>query len=52
MMFCVLILLHFQTQILQLTMAAHMLHRFSVGSVALLSFGKLIWYSALAFAGA
>src|ERR1035437_10132811 len=29
--FCVLILLHFQTQILQLTMAAHMLHRFSVG---------------------
>lgn len=50
--FCVLVLLHFQTQILQLTMAAHMLHRFSVGSVALLSFGKLIWYSALALAGA
>ena len=49
--FCVLILLHFQTQILQLTMAAHMLHRYSVGSVALLSFGKLAWYSALAFAG-
>ena len=50
--FCVLILLHFQTQILQLTMAAHMLHRYSVGSVALLSFGKLISYSALALAGA
>jgi O-antigen/teichoic acid export membrane protein len=51
-MFCVLILLYFQTQILQLTMAAHMLHRFSVGSVAMLSYGKLIWYSALAFEGA
>jgi O-antigen/teichoic acid export membrane protein len=50
--FCVLILLHFQTQILQLTMAAHMLHRFSVGSVALLSIGKLILYSMLALAGA
>jgi O-antigen/teichoic acid export membrane protein len=51
-LFCVLILLYFQTQILQLTMAAHMLHRYSVGSVAMLSYGKLIWYSALAFAGA
>lgn len=50
--FCVLILLHFQSQILQLTLAGHMLHRFSVGSVALLSFGKLIWYSVLALAGA
>lgn len=49
--FVFLILLHFQTQIFQLTMAAHMLHRFSVGSVALLSLGRLIWYSALAFAG-
>lgn len=50
--FCVLILLHFQTQVLQLTLAAHMLHRFSVGSVAMLSFGKLVWYSALLTAGA
>jgi O-antigen/teichoic acid export membrane protein len=50
--FCVLVLLHFQTQILQLTMAAHMLHRFSVGSVAMLAFGKLIAYSGLALAGA
>jgi O-antigen/teichoic acid export membrane protein len=33
-------------------MAAHMMHRFSVGSVAMLSYGKLIWYSALALAGA
>jgi O-antigen/teichoic acid export membrane protein len=49
--FCVLVLLHFQSQILQLTLAGHMLHRYSVGSVAMLSFGKLIWYSLLAFAG-
>jgi O-antigen/teichoic acid export membrane protein len=47
----VLVILHFQSQILQLSMASHMLHRFSVGSVAMLSFGKLIWYSALAATG-
>jgi O-antigen/teichoic acid export membrane protein len=52
LMFCVLVLLYFQTQILQLTMAAHMQHRYSVGSVAMLSYGKLICYSALALAGA
>jgi O-antigen/teichoic acid export membrane protein len=50
--FCLLILLYFQTQVLQLTMAAHMLHRFSVGSGAMLSLSKLLCYSALAFAGA
>jgi O-antigen/teichoic acid export membrane protein len=50
--FSLLILLYFQTQILQLTMAAHMMHRFSVGSVAMLSYGKLVWYSALALSGA
>jgi O-antigen/teichoic acid export membrane protein len=49
---CVLVLLHFQSQILQLSMASHMLHRFSVGSIAMLSFGKLAWYAALAVAGA
>jgi O-antigen/teichoic acid export membrane protein len=49
---CVLVILHFQSQILQLSMASHMLHRFSVGSIAILSFGKLVWYSALAAAGA
>ncbi|MDP9009205.1 MAG: lipopolysaccharide biosynthesis protein [Pseudomonadota bacterium] len=48
---CVLVILHFQSQILQLSMASHMLHRFSVGSIAILSFGKLIWYSLLAAAG-
>jgi O-antigen/teichoic acid export membrane protein len=49
---CLLIILHFQNQILQLSMSSHMLHRFSVGSTAILSFGKLIWYSLLAAAGA
>jgi O-antigen/teichoic acid export membrane protein len=49
---CVLVILHFQSQILQLSMASHMLHRFSVGSIAMLSFGKLLWYSGLAAAGA
>jgi O-antigen/teichoic acid export membrane protein len=48
---CVLVILHFQSQILQLSMASHMLHRFSVGSIALLSFGKLVWYSVLAALG-
>jgi O-antigen/teichoic acid export membrane protein len=48
---CLLVILHFQSQILQLSMASHMLHRFSVGSIAMLSFGKLLWYSALAAAG-
>jgi O-antigen/teichoic acid export membrane protein len=50
--FCGLILLFSQTQILQLTLAAHMLHRFSVGSVAMLAYIKLILYAALALAGA
>jgi O-antigen/teichoic acid export membrane protein len=48
---CILVILHFQSQILQLSMASHMLHRYSVGSVAMLSFGKLASYSALAAAG-
>lgn len=49
---CILVILHFQSQILQLSMASHMLHRYSVGSIAMLSFGKLLWYSGLAAAGA
>jgi O-antigen/teichoic acid export membrane protein len=50
--FSLIILLYFQTQVLQLTLAAHMLHRFSVGSVAILSIAKLIGYSVLAARGA
>ena len=42
--FSVLLLLHFQTQILSLSLASHMLHRFSVGAFTILSMGKLIGY--------
>lgn len=45
--FCVLILLHFQVRILQLALGSHMLHRYSVGSTAILSFIKLAIYGAL-----
>lgn len=45
--FCVLVLIHFQSRILQLTLASHMLHRFSVGSMAVLSAGKLVAYLVL-----
>ena len=34
MIFCLLVLLHFQARILQLSLAAHMLQRYSVGSMA------------------
>jgi O-antigen/teichoic acid export membrane protein len=44
LLFCVLILLHFQSRILQLTLASHMLHRYSVGSMVILSAGKLVAY--------
>jgi O-antigen/teichoic acid export membrane protein len=46
-LFSILVLLHFQLTILQLTMASHMLHRFSVGATSILSSGKLMAYVAL-----
>lgn len=49
--FAVLIVLHFQARILQLSLASRMLQRYSVGSMAVLSVGKLIGYSALAWWG-
>jgi O-antigen/teichoic acid export membrane protein len=49
--FSVLLILHFQTQILALSFASHMLHRFSVGSVAILSIGKLLGYCVLLYLG-
>jgi O-antigen/teichoic acid export membrane protein len=45
--FGVLVLFHFQSRILQLSLASHMLHKYSVGSTALLSIAKLIGYGAL-----
>lgn len=49
---CVLALLHFQARILQLSLASHMLHRYSVGSLAILAIIKLAAYSILAHQGA
>jgi len=45
--FCLLVLLHFQAGILQLSLAAHMLHRYSVGSIAIVAIVKLIAYCLL-----
>ena len=39
--FCFLVLLHFQARILQLSLAGHMLQRYSVGSMAVLAIVKL-----------
>jgi O-antigen/teichoic acid export membrane protein len=47
--FCLLVLLHFQARILQFALAGNMLHRFSMGSIAMLSILKLMAYAALAW---
>ena len=49
--FSVLLILHFQAQILTLSLASHMLHRFSVGAVAILSTIKLIGYCVMLYLG-
>jgi O-antigen/teichoic acid export membrane protein len=48
-LFCALVLLHFQAGILQLSLASHMLHRFSVGSIAVVAVVKLVAYGMLAW---
>jgi len=45
--FSFLILVQFQSRILQLALASHMLHRYSVGSMNLLSIVKLVIYAGL-----
>lgn len=47
LVFSALILIHFQVTILQYAMASYMRHQYSVGSVAILSVGKLSMYSIL-----
>jgi len=42
--FCLLIMMHFQSRILQLSLASHMLHKYSVGMMPVLSTGKLAIY--------
>jgi O-antigen/teichoic acid export membrane protein len=46
-LFSLVVLLYFQTIILQSSLASHMLQSYSVGSVALLSIGKLLSYLAV-----
>lgn len=46
-LFSLLILIQFQSRILQLALASHMMHRYSVGSTTTLSVVKLITYGAL-----
>jgi O-antigen/teichoic acid export membrane protein len=47
-----LILVHFQARILELSLAANMMQRFSVGAMALVAIVKLIAYSLLGSVGA
>jgi len=51
MMFCFIVLLHFQVNIHQISLASHMLHRFSVGMLAAMALTKLVAYSVLAALG-
>ena len=46
-LFSLLILLQFQSRILQLALASHMMHRYSVGSMTTLSIVKLLSYGTL-----
>jgi O-antigen/teichoic acid export membrane protein len=47
-LFSLLVLLYFQSRVLEFALASHMLHRFAVGSTVLLALGKLGAYLALA----
>jgi O-antigen/teichoic acid export membrane protein len=49
--FGVLIILFLQSTILQLSLASHMMHQYSVGSVAAVSVGKLLVYVAITVFG-
>lgn len=46
-LFLILIIIHFQGRILQFSLASHMLHRFSVGSLTLVPIVKLLVYGVL-----
>lgn len=45
---CLLMLIHFQARILELSLASHMLQRYSVGGMAVIAIVKLLAYSLLA----
>jgi O-antigen/teichoic acid export membrane protein len=48
-LFSFLVLLHFQISILQLSLASRMLHKLSVGSMAMLAYVKLLAYASFLF---
>ena len=49
--FCVLLLMHFQANILQLTLSSHLLQRYAIGMIAAQSTAKLILYLACLWFG-
>jgi O-antigen/teichoic acid export membrane protein len=50
--FGLLVVLYFQSRVLQLALASHMLHRYSVGAMTILSAGRFVAYGGLALLGA
>jgi Membrane protein involved in the export of O-antigen and teichoic acid len=50
-LFGLVLVLHFQARVLQLSLSSHMLQRYSVGMLSLLSVAKLIGYSAFVLLG-
>lgn len=46
-LFSVIVLLHFQTGVLAISLSSHMLHRYSIGMTVVLSVAKLLAYSTL-----
>jgi O-antigen/teichoic acid export membrane protein len=50
-LFCLLFILHFQARVLQLSLGSHMLHRYSVGSMAVMPIVKLIAYGGIVLFG-
>ncbi|MCP5328977.1 MAG: oligosaccharide flippase family protein [Steroidobacteraceae bacterium] len=51
LLFATVLLLYFQTNILQFALSANMLHQYSIGSIAVISVTKLVAYSALSLSG-
>jgi len=50
-LFCLLFILHFQARVLQLSLGSHMLHRYSVGSMAVMPIVKLLAYGGIVLFG-
>lgn len=46
-LFSLILLMHFQTGVLAISLSSHMLHRYSIGMTVVLSMAKLVAYAAL-----